>query len=56
MPNIFSIIHDSILTEFLKNRFKTINQDQRLLYGKNKSNYIFPLKLQLMKMSWNNND
>lgn len=56
MPGVYSIVHDDILNSFLKNRFKSINQDERLLFGRNKNGFIFPLQLQLRKLSWNTND
>ena len=56
MPIVYSIVHDDILGSFLKNRYKKINQDQRLLFAKNKNGFIFPFLLQLNKMSWNTND
>ncbi len=56
MPIGYSKVHDSILGSFLKNRYKKINQDQRLLFAKNKNGFIFPFLLQLNKMSWNTND
>lgn len=57
MPSLFSRIHDFILSSFLKDRYKKkINQDERLLFGKNKSGFIFPMYLQLRKLSWNLND
>ena len=43
MPDVYSINHDNILASFLKNRYKSINQDQRLLFGKGKNGFIFPL-------------
>ncbi len=56
MPSVFSVLHDNILNSFLKNRFKEINQDQRSVFGKNKNGFIFPMLLQLRKLSWNLND
>jgi hypothetical protein len=56
MPCIYSIAHDDILSRFLKNKNKKINPDQRFLFGKNKSSFIFPIYLQLQKMMCNSND
>ena len=56
MPDVYSVNHDNILNSFLKNRFKSINQDDRLLFGKGKNGFIFPMQLQLRKLSWNTND
>jgi hypothetical protein len=56
MPSVISEVHDHILSTYLKDRYKRINQDQRLLFGKNKSGFIFPIYLQLRKLSWNAND
>ena len=56
MPQVYSIVHDGILNSFLKNRYKSINQDERLVYGRNKNGFIFPIQLQLRKLSWNTND
>lgn len=56
MPSVYSVVHDNILSSFLKNRFKTINQDLRFVFGKNKNGFIFPFHLQLRKLSWNVND
>lgn len=56
MPSVISDIHDNILSTYLKNRYKQINQDQRLVFGKNKGGFIFPILLQLRKLSWNVND
>lgn len=56
MPSVYSVVHDNILSSFLKNRFKDINQDQRFVFGKNKNHFIFPFLLQLRKLSWNVND
>jgi hypothetical protein len=56
MPEIYSEVHDGILLSFLKNRYKSINQDERLLFGKNKNGFIFPFQLQLRKLSVNAND
>lgn len=56
MPSVYSELHDNILGSFLKNRYKQINQDQRFLFGKNKNGFIFPILLQLRKLSWNAND
>jgi hypothetical protein len=56
MPSVYSIVHDNILSSFLKNRFKNINQDLRFVFGKNKNGFIFPFMLQLRKLSWNLND
>lgn len=56
MPSVYSILHDNILSSFLKNRFKNINQDLRFVFGKNKNGFIFPFLLQLRKLSWNLND
>lgn len=56
MPDVFSVVHDNILKTYLKNRYKKINQDERSVLGKNKNGYIFPIYLQLRKLSWNTND
>ena len=56
MPSAYSVVHDNILNSFLKNRYKRLNQDQRLLHGKNKSGFLFPLLLQLRTLSWSTND
>jgi PAS domain S-box-containing protein len=56
MPEVYSVVHDDILNSFLKNRYKSINQDERLLFGRNRNGFIFPLQLQLRKLSWNTND
>lgn len=56
MPDVFSVVHDNILKTYLKNRYKKINQDERSVLGKNKNGYIFPMYLQLRKLSWNTND
>ena len=56
MPSVFSVVHDDILNSYLKNRYKRINQDERLVLGKNKNGFIFPMHLQLRKLSWNTND
>lgn len=56
MPSVYSVVHDNILSSFLKNRFKNINQDLRFVFGKNKNGFIFPFHLQLRKLSWNVND
>jgi hypothetical protein len=56
MPQIFADYHDSLLQVFLKNKYKKINSDQRLLYGKNKYGYIMPIILQLQRVCTSNSD
>ena len=56
MPDVYSVNHDNILNSFLRNRSKSINEDERLLFGKGKNGFIFPMSLQLRKLIYNTND
>jgi hypothetical protein len=49
MPKIFSDQHDNYLKVFLQNKAKKVNSDERVLYGKNREGYVFPILLQLQR-------
>jgi hypothetical protein len=49
MPGVFAYYHDSLLKVFLANRTKKVNGDERVLIGKNKNGYIFPIMLRLQR-------
>ena len=49
MPKIFAEQHDNYLKEFHQNKYKRINADERLLFGKDKYGYIIPILLQLQR-------
>jgi len=49
MPDVFAGYHDSLLAVFLRNRYKKVNGDERVLVGKNKNGFIFPLMLRLQR-------
>ena len=49
MPKTFAAYHDSLLQAFLRDRHKKVNGDERVLIGKNKLSYIFPLMLRLQR-------
>jgi PAS domain S-box-containing protein len=56
MPRIFAVLHDKILTDFLKAKRRKFNTDQRLLFGKDGTGYMFPVQLQLQNTSFTSND
>jgi len=56
MPKIIGQKHDDILINFLKKKRKTFNTDQRLLFGLDSNDLLFPLQLQLQKASYSIND
>jgi len=56
MPRIYAVLHDKILTDFLKTKRRKYTTDQRLLFGKDGSGYMFPVQLQLQNTSFTSND
>jgi PAS domain S-box-containing protein len=56
MPKLYAVNHDYFLQIFLKNKNKKVNTDERLVLGKNKNGYIFPIFLQLRKAMISMND
>lgn len=56
MPKIFAVLHDKILTDFLRYGRRKYNIDQRILFGKDGAGYMFPLHLQLQNTSFTSND
>ena len=56
MPDVFGVLHDKILTDFLRTRRRKFNTDQRLLFGKDGNGFMFPLQLQLQSLTVTNND
>lgn len=49
MPKIYAQQHDHYLLEFQKNKYKQINSDERMLFGKDKNGYVIPILLQLQR-------
>ncbi len=49
MPKIYAEQHDHYLLEFHKNKYKRINSDERLVFGKDKYGFIMPILLQLQR-------
>lgn len=49
MPQIYSKFHDDFISNYLNNNesYLISKQKERLVFGKNKSNYIFPVYLSL---------
>lgn len=49
MPKTYAEQHDHYLQEFQKNKYKRINSDERLVFGKDKHGFIIPIMLQLQR-------
>jgi PAS domain S-box-containing protein len=49
MPKLYAEQHDHYLLEFQKNKYKRINSDERLLFGKDKHGFVIPILLQLQR-------
>jgi len=47
MPSIFAKHHDEILKRYTETSESTFINKDKLVYGKNKSGYIFPLIIQI---------
>ncbi len=56
MPITFASYHDSLLINFLKNRNKKVNGDERVLVGKDKNGFIFPVMLRLQRVIASNDE
>jgi PAS domain S-box-containing protein len=50
MPITFAAYHDSLLKVFLRNRYKKVNGDERVLVAKHKNGMIFPIMLRLQRV------
>ena len=49
MPSTFAQYHDSLLQAFLRNRYKKVNGDERVLVGRSRGQHIFPIMLRLQR-------
>ena len=56
MPQAIAENHDQILTNFLKQKENKYNSDERLLYGLDSNQNIFPLQLRLRKAAFSSNN
>ncbi|EAR96483.3 transmembrane protein, putative (macronuclear) [Tetrahymena thermophila SB210] len=51
MPNMFSKIHNQLMSNLILNGYSVLFNGNRLVFGLNKKGFIFPLKLQIDYLS-----